>query len=217
MSREQTIQAITQYKLISIIRGIETDKTLKVAQALYDGGIRMLEVTFNQKTPASWQATADAITAIAKQYEGRMLVGAGTITSTELVDIAAKAGARYILSPDTNIDVIKRTRELGIVSIPGAMTPSEIIMAHNTGADLVKLFPAGSLGLDYVKAIIAPVNHVKLLAVGGIHEENIRDFLAAGIVGAGIGGNLVNAKWIANGEFDRITQTASKLVSIVKE
>ena len=217
MSREQTIQAITQYKLISIIRGIETDKTLKVAQALYDGGIRMLEVTFNQKTPASWQATADAITAIAKQYEGRMLVGAGTITSTELVDIAAKAGARYILSPDTNIDVIKRTRELGIVSIPGAMTPSEIIMAHNTGADLVKLFPAGSLGLDYVKAIIAPVNHVKLLAVGGIHEENIRDFLATGIVGAGIGGNLVNAKWIANGEFDRITQTASKLVSIVKE
>ena len=189
---------------------------MKVADALYAGGIRLMEVTFDQKNPASFQATADAIEAIGKAYEGRMLVGAGTVTTTELVELTAKAGGKYVISPDVNVDVIRRTRELGMVSLPGAMTPTEVMTAHRAGADFVKLFPASNLGTAYVKAVRAPISHVKLLAVGGINEDNVADFLHAGMVGAGVGGNLANKKWIEAGEFEKITETARKLLDAVK-
>ena len=215
--REEVIQKIEAEKIIAIVRGVGADQCMKVADALYAGGIRLMEVTFDQKNPASFQATADAIEAIGKAYEGRMLVGAGTVTTTELVELTAKAGGKFIISPDTNPDVIRRTRELDMVSMPGALTPTEIMTAHRAGADYVKLFPAGDLGPNYVKAVRAPISHVKMTAVGGINEKNMADFLKAGVCGFGIGGNLANKAWIEAGEFDKITETARAMVAVVKE
>ena len=214
--RDQVIQAIETEKVIAIVRGVSPDQCMRVADALYAGGIRLMEVTFDQKNPASFRTTADAIAAIGKAYEGRMLVGAGTVTTTELVELTAEAGGKYVISPDVNVDVIRRTRELGMVSLPGAMTPTEVMTAHRAGADFVKLFPAGNLGTAYVKAVRAPISHVKLLAVGGINEDNVADFLRAGMVGAGVGGNLANKKWIEAGDFGKITETARKLLEAVK-
>ena len=122
----------------------------------------------------------------------------------------------FIISPDCNVDVIRRTRELGMVSMPGVLTPTEIMTAHRAGADYVKLFPVGNLGVSYVKALRAPISHVKLMAVGGVNEGNIADFLAAGVYGVGVGGNLANKKWIEAGEFDKITETAKNMVAIIK-
>lgn len=215
--REKVIETALREKVIAIVRGVESEKCLKVAQALYDGGIRMMEVTYDQKNPDSWRSTAKAIGDIAKQFEGRLLVGAGTVTSTALVEMTHEAGGLFIISPDTNVEVIKRTRELGMVSMPGALTPSEIMTAHNAGADIVKLFPAGDFGPGYLKAVKAPISHVKMMAVGGINEKNIGDFLKAGAVGAGIGGNLANRAWIEAGEFDRITETARAILAAVAE
>ena len=214
--REKTIQAVEREKIIAIVRGADPEQCLKVAEALYAGGIRLMEITYNQKDPASFQTTADTIAAVAKAYEGRMLVGAGTVTTPELVEMTAKAGGRYVISPDCNPDVIRRSRELGLVSMPGALTPTEVLTAHRAGADFVKLFPVGNLGVGYVKAVMAPISHVKLLAVGGVNEKNVTDFLKAGMVGAGIGGNLANKQWIENGEYHKITETASALVAAVK-
>ncbi|WP_295579428.1 bifunctional 4-hydroxy-2-oxoglutarate aldolase/2-dehydro-3-deoxy-phosphogluconate aldolase [uncultured Oscillibacter sp.] len=214
--REEIIAKILEEKVIAIVRGVGPEQCRKVADALYEGGIRLMEITFDQKNPASFQATADAIRAIGQAYEGRMLVGAGTVTSVELVELAASAGAKYIISPDVNVDVIRRTVELGLVSLPGAMTPTEVMTAHSAGADFVKLFPAGNLGTSYVKAIRAPISHVKLMAVGGVNEENVADFLRAGMAGAGVGGNLANKKWIEAGEYGKITETARKLLDAVK-
>lgn len=214
--RQQILDLVDQEKVIAILRGANAEQCLKVADALYEGGIRLMEITFNQKDPASWQTTADAIAAISKKYEGQMMVGAGTVTTVELTELAASAGAKYIISPDCNVDVIRRTRELGLVSMPGAMTPTEVMQAHWAGADYVKLFPAGELGLGYVKAIRAPISHVKMLAVGGVNENNVADFLKAGMVGAGIGGNLANKAWIEAGEYHKITETAKKLVAAVR-
>ena len=146
-----------------------------------------------------------------------MFVGAGTVTSPELVELTAKAGGAFIISPDTDVAVIKRTRELGLVSMPGALTPSEIKTAHNAGADYVKVFPLGSMGPGYLKAIRAPLSHIKMTAVGGINEKNLKEYLEAGACGAGIGGNLANKKWIENGEFDKITEVAKQLVQVVEE
>ena len=153
--RENVIETIKKEKLIAIVRGIAPEKCLKVAGALYAGGFRLVEITFDQKNPDSWATTAAAIKAISEAYSGTMEVGAGTVTSVELVELAASAGAKYIISPDTNIDVIKRTRELGLVSMPGALTPTEILTAYNNGADFVKLFPIANLGPAYVKAVRA--------------------------------------------------------------
>lgn len=214
--REQVIAMIEREKIIAIVRGAAPEQCLKVAGALYEGGIRLMEITYDQKNPDSWQKTADAIGQLSKEYAGKMFVGAGTVTSPELVEMTAKAGGTFIISPDTDTAVIKKTRELGLVSMPGAMTPTEIKAAHNAGADFVKIFPIGNLGAGYLKAIKAPLSHIKMTAVGGVNEENAAEFLKAGAAGLGVGGNLAKKAWIDAGEYDKLTDAARTLVEIVK-
>lgn len=213
---EKIIRAVKENKLIAIVRGVESEKCVRIAQALYDGGFRLMEITYDQKHPESWEETAKAIGAVAKAFEGRMYVGAGTVTCTELVELTHKYGGQFIISPDVNEDVIRRTRQLGLVSMPGALTPTEVMVAHRAGANFVKLFPAGNLGAGYVKAVKAPISHVDLLVVGGIDEKNVASFLAVGAAGAGIGGNLVNRAWVEAGEYEKITEVAQALVAAVK-
>ena len=209
-------QAIKENKIIAIVRGVETEKCMKVAQALYDGGIRLMEITYDQRKPESWETTAKTIGAIAEEFKGKMFVGAGTVTSADLVELTHRYGGQFIISPDVNEAVIRRTKELGMVSIPGGMTPTEVMTAHRAGADFVKLFPGGTLGVSYFKAVKAPVSHVDLLVVGGVDEKNLPDFLAAGAVGAGIGSNLVSSKIANDDMFDRIAENARKFVAAAK-
>ena len=129
--------------------------------------------------------------------------------------IAAEAGASYIISPDTDVDVIRKTRELGLVSLPGAYTPSEAKQAYNAGADFVKLFPCVGDAPAYIKALCGPLNHIRFLAVGGVNENNAADFLKAGALGVGVGGNLVNKDWIKAGEYDKVRDAAKKYVASV--
>ena len=210
---EKIIQAVKENKLIAIVRGVESEKCVKIAQALYDGGFRLMEITYDQKHPESWEETAKTIGAVAKTFQGSMYIGAGTVTCTQLVELTHKYGGQFIISPDVNESVIRRTRELGMVSIPGALTPTEVMTAHYAGANFVKLFPAGNLGTGYVKAVKAPISHVDMLVVGGIDENNVASFLAAGAAGAGIGGNLVNKAWVEAGQYEKITEVAKALVA----
>lgn len=211
--RDEIIQKILNKKLIAIVRGIYNEDCVKLAQALYEGGIEMLEVTFDQSQPENLVQTSDTVKQLVKSLGDRMAFGAGTVTSLEMLELAYKAGAQFVVSPDVNEAVIKRTVELGMVSLPGAMTPTEIMTAHAYGADFVKIFPTSNLGASYIKAIRGPINHIRLLAVGGVNEKNIADFLAAGVVGAGVGGNLVNKEWIKAGEFGKITELARQFVA----
>ena len=174
--REKTVEWALKEKIIAIVRGMEAKDCLRVAQALYDGGIRLMEITYDQRDPAQWAKTADAIGKIAEAFEGRMLVGAGTVTTPELVTRTRDAGGQFIISPDTNPAVSARTRELELVSMPGAMTPSEILAAHAAGADLVKLFPAAALGSAYLQAVRSPISHVRIMAnsIVGVLEQIIR-------------------------------------------
>lgn len=210
--KQQIQQAIKEHKLIAIVRGVEPETCIPIAEALYNGGFRLMEITYDQKRPETWETTARTIGELAKTFAGRMYIGAGTVTCVELVELTHKYGGQFIISPDVNEAVIARTCVLGMVSIPGAMTPTEVMTANRAGADFVKLFPAGSLGVGYVKAVKAPISHVDLLVVGGIDEGNIGDYLALGIAGAGIGGNLVNSAWVKAGQYEKITETARRLV-----
>ena len=209
------VKEIENAKVISILRGIETDVILKVANALYNGGIKFMEVTFDHKT-CDFQKTTQAIEILSKEFAGRMQIGAGTVTTVELVHIAAKAGAKFIISPDCNEEVIRETKKLGMVSIPGAFTATEILKAHYAGADFVKIFPAGAVNTDYIKALRGPIPQVKLMAVGGIDASNAAAYIKAGCSGVGVGGKLANRKFIEEGRFELLTQAAEELIAAIE-
>ena len=214
--REAIIQKVLEKKVIAIVRGVYGEDCLNLAKAICAGGIEMMEVTFDQSKPESLDRTSDTVKLLVEQLGDKMIFGAGTVTSVELVHMAKEAGAQFIVSPDTNEQVIRATVEAGMVSMPGAMTPTEIVSAHSYGADFVKLFPIGNLGASYLKAVKAPLNHIKMLAVGNVTEKNIGEYIAAGADGAGVGGQLVNKEWIANGEWDKITALAAEYVKAVQ-
>ena len=205
----QIIEKIENERVIAIVRGIDVEKIVEVANALYKGGVSLVEVTFNQKNPQTFNETAKAISLI-KENCPDMTVGAGTVLTTEQVDIAYNAGAKFIISPDSDQNVIKHTVQKGMVSIPGAYTASEAKTAHQAGAHFVKLFPCMDAG--YLKAIKAPLSHIDFLAVGGVNVDNVADFIKAGAVGVGIGSSLVKKEWVDNGEYEKITQTAQRLL-----
>ena len=210
------VDEILDAKIIAIVRGAASKQCKDIVEALAKGGIKFVEITYNQSKPETWAETAATIGELAKEFKGRVHIGAGTVTNVKLVEMTHENNGEYIISPDTNEDVIRRTKELGMVSMPGAITPTEALKAHNAGADFVKLFPIGNFGPAYVKAIKAPLNHIKFMAVGGVNEKNLKDFLDAGCVGAGIGGNLAKKDWIENKEYDKLTKAAEDLLSIIK-
>ena len=214
--RKETIEAIEENKIIAILRGIKEDELISLAEAMYNGGIRLLEITFSAGDPERDSKTAESIEKLVSHFEDRMHIGAGTVLTERQAELVKLAGGKFIISPDTNTEVIKKTRELGLVSIPGALTPTEIMTAHAAGADFVKLFPASVLGAEYVKAVKAPLSHIKLLAVGGIDENNMADYLAAGISGFGIGSSITDKALIADKRFDEITALAEKYVSALR-
>ena len=203
-------------KIIAIVRGTFGEELLRLARALYDGGIKFLEVTFVQNAAGCIGATTEAIRMLTSELPEDVCIGAGTVMNREQVDAAKDAGARYIISPNVNFEVIRRTRELGLVSIPGAMTPSEIASAHDCGADMVKLFPWANLGSAYVKNIRAPLSHIKLVATAGINEGNFSEVLESGFSAAGISGRLTDRKLIAAGNFAEITRRAQAFVDIAR-
>ena len=210
--KEDVVKTVHETRIVAIIRGFAPDVCLQLADAYLRGGIRLVEVTFNQKVPETWRDTAAAIRAIREHFADEMHVGAGTVLTEEQLAMCADAGGEYMVTPNVKSALIRACAAKGLAAMPGALTPSEAVEAWEAGADFVKIFPAGSLGPGYVQALHAPLSHIPFLAVGGISPDNVADFMRAGCVGAGVGGNLTNREWIAAGEWDRIADVASKLV-----
>ena len=209
---KNTIDAILKEKIIVIVRGIGREKLLQFAEAAYNGGIRLLECTYDATGNTPDEEIASNIKMLADHFEGKMLIGAGTVLTEKQVELTKNAGGKFIISPDTCPEVIKETKKLGLVSIPGAFTPSEAVIAHKAGADFVKLFPITSMGSKYLKDIKAPLSHIRFLAVGGINADNITEYLSVGACGVGIGSDIANKKLIEANDFDAIEKTARRYV-----
>ena len=214
--REEVIRSIEQTKLVVIVRGVSLADIVPFAKAIYDGGVRNAEVTFDQTGKCSDEETCEKIRAMRAAVGSDMHIGAGTVLTERQLELAHAAGAEFIISPDTNEAVIRRTRSLAMVSIPGALTPTEIVTADRYGADFVKLFPAGNLGLSYYKAVKAPLSHIKLLYVGGVTLDSLRELVDGGVLGFGIGGAIADKKLIEAGRFDEITALAKQYCDILR-
>ena len=207
---------MAEKRLISILRGIPEDMICDVLDILYDSGIRAAEITYDISGITPEETTAHIIERAVKHTEGRMYIGAGTVTRTSQLKATKYAGGQFIISPNTDPHIIEQTKLLDLISIPGAMTVSEIFNAHNAGADYVKLFPVCCLGPQFVKHVLAPLNNAKLIAVAGVTPENIQEYLDAGCVGFGIGGAIANSKLCAEGRLDLIRENARKYSEVCR-
>ncbi len=213
--KNTVIENIDKEKIIAIVRGVSSDKIIDTAEALYKGGIRLLEVTYKADGSEN-EETAAKIKLLTEHFGSRMMIGAGTVLTIEQVHLTKAAGGLFVISPNADAAVIKETCNVGMVSIPGVFTPTEIVAAHNAGADYVKLFPAVSVGPEYFKAITAPLSNIKILAVGGVNTDNIKEYMNCGACGFGLGSNIVRKDMIENGDYEGIAALAIEYVNAVK-
>ena len=205
------VKEFLESKIIVICRGVAVEEIVKVATALYDGGIRFMEVPFNQADPGSFSATAAKIKAVKEALGDKMHVGAGTVVTMEQFEIAKQAGAEIIVSPTLEEDVIAATKAAGLISMPGCATPSEMTKAYKLGADLIKLFPASQVNLKVIKEIRVPLNHLPLVCFGGVSAENIQEVLATGVVGVGVASSVLDKQALADKDYEKITALAKAL------
>ncbi|PMO30109.1 bifunctional 4-hydroxy-2-oxoglutarate aldolase/2-dehydro-3-deoxy-phosphogluconate aldolase [Vibrio breoganii] len=206
MRREAVIEAIDEHKVFAIVRGLKPEQVRPTMEALHAGGIRLVEVTFDRVNGDA--STLQALQVLQEEFSDKLIYGAGTVTSTEQVAQVNALGGSFIVSPDCNVGVIGATREAQMVSLPGVLTATEAVVAHDAGADFIKLFPGGVFGPGYLKALAAPLSDLKFIAVGGVDEHNIAEFAKAGAVGFGIGSNLVNNSMVEANDFDTIYNNA---------
>ncbi|MGE4485768.1 MAG: bifunctional 4-hydroxy-2-oxoglutarate aldolase/2-dehydro-3-deoxy-phosphogluconate aldolase [Oscillospiraceae bacterium] len=216
MKCDEVKALILREKLVIIARKVPADKLGRVAAALVKGGIKLLEVTFDQTAADPAADYAACIGAIREAVGDALTLGAGTVQTPAQVDAAHAAGALYIISPGTNPAVVKRTKALGLVSIPGAMTPTEIGAAWEMGADIVKLFPADDLGMHYIWNIRGPLPHIPLMATGGVNPQTIPEFLSRGIAGVGTGVTVIRRDLLDNDDYEGIAKLAAEHVAAVK-
>ena len=215
---KKIIEQIENEKIIAIVRNVKTEKLLKLCHALYNGGIRLVEYTYDASGATSDEETASKIKLIVDEFDGKMTVGAGTVLTEKQVELTKAVGGKFIISPDVNADVIRKTKLEGLVSIPGAVTPSEITLAMRCGADFIKLFPISAVGgTEYLKTISAPLSNVKFLAVGGVNVNNVSSYMKAGACGVGIGSGIVNLDMIEKDDFDGIEKLTVEFLKNIKE
>lgn len=210
MTKLEQMQQIEACGIVAIIRANSADELIEAAAAIHAGGVDVIEVTMT--TPNALQVIND----VSSTYGDKVLVGAGSVLDAETARAVMLSGADFVVSPVTKPDVIEICNRYGKVVIPGAFTPTEILMAWETGADYVKVFPSSGVGADYIKDVKAPLPQIPLVPTGGINAENAADFITAGATALGVGSALVNNQLIAAGEFATLTERAEKLVKEVQ-
>ena len=204
----ETLEIILATRLVAIVRSDTSDGLLETVRALSAGGVRAVEVTLN--TPGALEAISAAAA------EG-FLIGAGSVLDAEMARAAISAGAEFLVSPNTDVATIRATKDAGKIACPGALTPTEVVMATQAGADVVKIFPASCMGPAYIKALRGPLAQVRTMPVGGVNLTNAADFLAAGAVALGVGGSLVDRRAIAAGNWDVIADEARRYVQAIAD
>lgn len=206
MNRTTSLDFILAAKVVAIVRMSETSKLMKAVAAIVKGGVRCVEITLT--VPKA----LEIITELARTFANDVLVGAGTVLSVVETEKAVVAGAKYIISPTLNVDVIKTCHKYDVPAIPGTLTPTEIYTAWSAGADIVKVFPITSMGPQYIRDIKRPLPDVRLMPTSGVTLENAREFFEAGACAVGLGNSLLDPHDIEHEQFASLTERAKQLM-----
>jgi 2-dehydro-3-deoxyphosphogluconate aldolase/(4S)-4-hydroxy-2-oxoglutarate aldolase len=193
--------------LMGILRGVQSDAIDSIVETAVSSGLQTIEITMN--TPGA----PDLIRRAVKAAQGRLMIGAGTVVTSEHMKLALDAGARFIVSPMLVYDVVEYCRDNEIPVFPGAFTPQEIYNAWVAGATMVKIFPAQFMGPGYIKEIKGPFNSIDMLACGGITPDNIRDYFGCGVSAVAFGGSVFREEWLKARDFDSISRSIKALIS----
>ena len=204
------IQQILEKKIVAVVRLDDYNRAVDVARALAAGGVTVLEFTLTGR------GAIEAVSATRKALGDAVCVGVGTVLQSEDAEAAIDAGAQFLVTPAVRQQVIATCVKRQTLILCGGLTPTELLEAHEAGAEMVKVFPAQSGGPNFIKNVLAPMPFLKLVPTGGVSPENARDYLAAGAVAVGIGGNLVSNKLVAAEAFDQITLTAQACVDAIR-
>ena len=212
MTSKETLARITGIGVVPVIRAASADAAIQVVDAIVDGGIAIAEITMT--VPGA----IEVISEVSKRMGADVLVGAGTVTHAETARRCIQAGAQFLVSPGFDQETVTLAKFEQKLIMAGALTPTEVITAWKAGADFVKIFPCGNLGgPKYIKALKGPLPHVPMIPTGGVNLQTAADFIRAGAVALGIGGELVSAAALKSGNTEEITEAAKKYVAIVRE
>jgi 2-dehydro-3-deoxyphosphogluconate aldolase / (4S)-4-hydroxy-2-oxoglutarate aldolase len=211
MSRDRTLARIFESGIVAVVRADTSEPLVKVAKALAQGGVTAIEVTFT--VPGA----IDVIRQVSHQLGDSIALGAGTVLDAETARAAILAGAEYIVAPTLNHEVIRLCRRYDKAVMPGALTPTEILAAWESGADIVKVFPADVGGPAYLKALRGPLPQIRLMPTGGVDLSTAESFLKAGACCLGVGSALVDPKAVATGDFAQIRDLAARFAAIVRQ
>ncbi|MBI2825698.1 MAG: bifunctional 4-hydroxy-2-oxoglutarate aldolase/2-dehydro-3-deoxy-phosphogluconate aldolase [Planctomycetia bacterium] len=211
MGKDERLGRLLRTGLVAILRADDHCRLGDAAAALAEGGVDVVEVTFT--VPKAERVLAE----VADRLGDRVLLGAGTILDAETARIAIQSGAEFLVSPAFRPDVIRLARRYGKLVFPGAFTPTEVLAAWEAGADIVKVFPSDTVGPAYLKALRAPLPQIRLMPTGGVTLNTAADFLRAGACALGVGGALVEARALAEGDFARIQSLARQFVEVVSQ
>jgi len=204
------LNQIADQKIVAVIRLDGLSKAVELSQALLEGGVSILEFTLtNADAP-------QAIKQVRKTLGDRIIVGAGSVITSQQVDEVADCGAQFVVSPVTKRDVIESCHKHQLPTMPGAYTPTEIQAAWEMDVAAVKVFPAAGLGVKYIKDVLAPLPHLRLIPTGGITVNNIMDFVNVGVFAVGVGSALFDKNALKAGDWDSIAHSAKKLCQAIK-
>lgn len=210
MTKKQILSAIVDIGIVPIVRTSSAESAIKAVEAIYRGGIRAAEITMT--VPGAIRA----LEKVADQFGDKIMLGAGTVLDPETARACMLAGAEFIVTPSLKISTIEIVQRYSKVITPGAMTPTEILTAWESGADMVKVFPCGNLGgPKYIKALKGPFPHIDMVPTGGVNLETAGEFLKAGASAVAVGSELVDGKTIKEGRYDVIEDRARQYLAVI--
>lgn len=210
MNKTEVLEKITELGLVAVIRGPSPELTIKMVEALVDGGVLGIEITYS--TPQA----EEVVRSLSKRYNSRIILGMGTLTKPEQAISAKEAGARFLVSPVCDTNLVKSMVESGLLSMAGAFTPTEVLQTYNLGVDVVKIFPGSLGGPAYVKALKGPFPYIPMMPTGGVSAGNVVEWFAVGVVAVGAGSELCPPQLAKAGKFDEISKRATEFVQVVK-
>jgi len=207
MDKEKILEEIFKVKVVAVLRINETDKLKNIIDALYVGGISVVEITMT--VPNAIQQ----IEKMNEELDKNIVLGVGSVLNKSVAEEAIKAGAKYVVSPVLKKEIIETSHKYGVPAMPGCFSPTEIQTAYEYGADIIKVFPADLVGMSFFKSILAPLPHLKLMPTGGVSLTNACDWIKAGACAVGVGSALLDKKAISEGNYSKLTENAKLILN----